>query len=85
MDSVWDHFFNDFVTNSVITDKPNFVSFLVFLLVQLLHLLLKFHLPKLSHEKPYDFESCSKTVNIQGYSKLQEPIRMRENLYPLIW
>ena len=80
--------FSDFVTNSVITDKPNFVSFfgINFLLVQLLHLPLKFHLSKPSqNEKPYDFESCSKTVNIQGYSKLQEPIRTHENLYPLIW
>ena len=26
-----------------------------------------------------------KTVNIQGYSKLREPIKTRENCYPLIW
>ena len=26
-----------------------------------------------------------KTVNIQGYSKLREPIKMRENCYQLIW
>ena len=39
--------FYDFVTNSVIIDKLNFVSFLVFLLVQLLHLPLKFHLSTL--------------------------------------
>ena len=31
------------------------------------------------------FESCPKTVNIQGYSELREPIRTRENCYPLIW
>ena len=31
------------------------------------------------------FLSIRKTVNIQGYSKLREPIKMRENCYPLIW
>ena len=31
------------------------------------------------------FLSIRKTVNIQGYSKLQEPIKMRINCYPLIW
>ena len=51
----------------------------------MLHLPLKLHLLKLSRiEKP--FESCSKTENIQGYSdELREPIRTRENCYPLIW
>ena len=29
------------------------------------------------------FESCPKTVNIQGYSELREPIRTRENFFPL--
>ena len=29
------------------------------------------------------FESCPKTVNIQGYSELRKPIRTRENFYPL--
>ena len=45
--------------------------------VQLLHLPQKFHL--LFHE------SHPKTVNIQGYSGLQEPIRTHEDCYPLIW
>ena len=31
------------------------------------------------------FESHPKTVNIQGYFELQEPIRTHENCYPLIW
>ena len=31
------------------------------------------------------FESRPKTVNIQGYSELQEPTRTRKNCYPLIW
>ena len=31
------------------------------------------------------FESHPKTVNIQGYSGLQETIRTHENCYPLIW
>ena len=31
------------------------------------------------------FLSVRKTVNIQGYSKLWEPIKTRENCYPLIW
>ena len=26
-----------------------------------------------------------KTVNIQGYSALWEPIKLHENCYPLIW
>ena len=30
------------------------------------------------------FLSVRKTVNIQGYSKLQEPFITRENCYPLI-
>ena len=29
--------------------------------------------------------SVRKTVNIQGYSELREPIKRRENCYPLIW
>ena len=31
------------------------------------------------------FLSVRKTVNIQGYSKLREPIKTRKNCYPLIW
>ena len=31
------------------------------------------------------FLSVRKTVNIQGYSKLREPIKTRGNCYPLIW
>ena len=31
------------------------------------------------------FLSVRKTVNIQGYSELQEPIKMHEYCYPLIW
>ena len=31
------------------------------------------------------FLSIRKTVNIQGYSKLREPIKTRRNCYPLIW
>ena len=31
------------------------------------------------------FLSIRRTVNIQGYSKLREPIKTRENCYPLIW
>ena len=31
------------------------------------------------------FLSIRKTVNSQGYSELREPIKMRENCYPLIW
>ena len=30
------------------------------------------------------FLSVRKTVNIQGYSKLREPIKTRENCHPLI-
>ena len=31
------------------------------------------------------FLSVRKTVNGRGYSELQEPIKTRENCYPLIW
>ena len=31
------------------------------------------------------FLSIRKTVNIQGYSKLWEPIKTHKNCYPLIW
>ena len=31
------------------------------------------------------FVYVRKTVNIQGYSKLREPIKTREYCYPLIW
>ena len=31
------------------------------------------------------FLSVLKTVNIQGYSELREPIKTRKNCYPLIW
>ena len=31
------------------------------------------------------FLSVRKTGNIQGYSKLREPIKTRENCYSLIW
>ena len=31
------------------------------------------------------FLSVRKTVNIQGYSKLRELIKTRENCYQLIW
>ena len=31
------------------------------------------------------FLSVRKTVNSQGYSELREPVKTRENCYPLIW
>ena len=31
------------------------------------------------------FLSVRKTVNSQGYSEIREPIKTRENCYPLIW
>ena len=31
------------------------------------------------------FLSVRKTVNSHGYSELREPIKARENCYPLIW
>ena len=33
----------------------------------------------------YISPALHKTVNIQGYSKLWESIKMRKNCYPLIW
>ena len=52
-----------FLYRPVNTDKPNFVSFL-YLLVQLLHLPLKFHLSKVSRNQRH-FESRAKTVSMQ--------------------
>ena len=40
---------------------------------------------KLSWNDAPFFFSIRKTVNIRGYSELLEPIKMRENCYPLIW
>ena len=37
------------------------------------------------HETRSHFETRPKTVNIQGYSELREPIRRRENYCSLIW
>ena len=37
------------------------------------------------HETRSHFETRPKTVNIQGYSELREPIRRRENCCSLIW
>ena len=31
------------------------------------------------------FLSIRKTVNIQGYSELREPIKTHKNCYPLTW
>ena len=55
-----------------------------YLLVQLLLLTLKFSFWNCRETRSY-FESRPKTVNIHGYSELREPIRTRENYYPLIW
>ena len=41
-------------------------------------------LPKMLETKRH-LHSGRKTVNIQGYSKLREPIKTRENCYSLIW
>ena len=36
-------------------------------------------------KRPVIVLSFRKTVNSQGYSELREPIKTRENCYPLIW
>ena len=41
--------------------------------------------PKTFAKRRAIFLSVRKTVNIQGYSELREPIKTRENCYPLIW
>ena len=91
IDSVSGIIFYDFVANSVRrfffqrplnTDKPNFVSFLVFVgaAASITAKISSFEtVAKRGH-----FESCPKTVNFQGYFELQKPIRTRENCYPLI-
>ena len=62
--------------------QTNFVSFLVFAGAAASFTAKVFRncLETRSH-----IESRRKTVNIQGYSELREPIRTRENCYPLIW
>ena len=91
--SIWqcfgDHFlsfcckFNKkmFSHRPVNTDKPNFVSFLVFVGAAASFTAVF----RNYRETRSRFESRPKTVNIQGYSELREPIRTRKNCYPLIW
>ena len=88
IDSVSGIIFYDFVEiqweiffyRPVNADKPNFVSFLIFLGTAV-----SFTAKMSSFETVAKRESRPKTVNIQGYSELREPIRTRENCYPPIW
>ena len=52
--------------------------------MQLLHLPPKFIFWNCRETRSH-FESRPKIVNIHGYFELREPIRTRENYYPLIW
>ena len=70
-----------FSHRAVNTDKPNFVSFLVFVGATASFTAVF----RNYRETRSRFESRPKTVNIQGYSELREPIRTRKNCYPLIW
>ena len=66
-----------FLYRPVNTDKPNFVSFL-YLLVQLLHLPLKFHLSKVSrNQKPFGIPCQNSEYAMQEYSELRKPIKTR--------
>ena len=64
------------------TDKPNFVFIFVGAADSFTA---KNFISQNCRETRRHFESHPKTVNIQGYSELREPIRTRENCYPLIW
>ena len=89
IDSVSGTIFYDFRENSVRNffyrpvNTSQILSLSWYLLVQLLHLPLKFIFRNCRETRSH-FESLPKTVNIQGYSVLQQPFRTRENCYPLI-
>ena len=69
-----------FFHRPVNTNKPNFVSFLVFIGAAATFTAVF----RNCRETRSRFESRPKTVNIQGYSELREPIRTPKNCYPLI-
>ena len=71
-----------FFYQPVNTERPKlFLSW--YFLAQLI--LLALFIFRNCRETRSHFESRPKTVNIQGYSELREPIRMRKNCYPLIY
>ena len=74
----------NFFYQSVNADKPNFVSFLVFV-GAVASFTAKISSYKTATQTRSHFESCPKAVNIRGYFELREPIRTRENRYPLTW
>ena len=73
-----------FFYRPVINDKPNFVSFLVFGGAAASSTA-KISPFKTVMKREALFNSCPKTVNIQGYSELREPIRMHENIIAIHW
>ena len=73
----------NFFYRPVNTDKPNFVSSLVFVGAAASFTAASFIFRNCRETRSH-VESRPKTVNIQGYSDLREPIRTRENCYPLI-
>ena len=64
------------------TDKPIFFSFLVIVGAAASSTA---KISSFETVSKREAESCTKTVNIQGYSELRKTIRTRENCYPLIW
>ena len=76
---------NFFFYQPVNTDKPNFLSFLVMVGAAASFNAKVSYFEIVAKREVILIESRLKTVNIQGYSELREPIRTRENCYPLIW
>ena len=73
-----------FFYQPVNTNKSNFVSFLVFVGAAA-SFTAKISFFETVAKREVILWSRPKTVNIQGYSKLREPTRTRENCFPLIW
>ena len=71
-----------FFYQPVNTDKPNFVSFLVFIGAAA-SFKAKISYFETVAKREANLNPRLKTVNIQGYSELREPIKTRENCYPL--
>ena len=66
------------------TDKPKFVTFLVFVSTSSSFIAKIFVYRKCLKTRRH-LVSGRKTVNSQSYSELREPIKTRENCYSLIW
>ena len=65
-------------------DKPKFVAFLIFVCTTASNFPSNFVFRKCLETRRH-LGSGRKTVNIQRYSELREPIKTRKNCYWLIW